>query len=69
MIVWAILATIAASAWTLIMIGANQIRPGRGVIGRNLLIVMWVLTALVWLAWFAERAQGRLCTTAAGVCF
>lgn len=68
MIVWAILATVAAAAWTLITIGANQVRPGRGVIGRSLVVVVWVLTALVWLAWFAERAD-RLCTTAAGVCF
>ncbi len=69
MIVFAILATIGALIWSAVTIFANGMKTVRGEFtGGFLLIVVWGVVAVLWIAWWADQPE-RLCSTAAGICF
>lgn len=53
MIVLAIVATIAALAWSGLTLFANGMRDGPGEFrGGGLLVAVWCGVALLWLAWW-----------------
>ena len=52
MIVFAILGTIAALAWSVLVMGANGMRSSPGdFVGGWGIGAAWVLAAVLWLAW------------------
>lgn len=53
MIVLAILATLAAAGWSVMVFGANGMRSSPGPFEGGLsLSVVWILAAVMWLAWW-----------------
>lgn len=53
MIVLAILGTLAALAWSLVVFGANSMRSSPGAFeGGGTIAVAWVVCAVFWLAWW-----------------
>jgi hypothetical protein len=52
MIVFAIVATIAAAIWSFVVVFANGMRSSPGVFqGNGTIIAAWAIAALLWLAW------------------
>ncbi len=53
MIVLAIIATVAAVLWSLLVLGANSMRSSPGDFeGALTLAAAWVVAAIMWLAWW-----------------
>ncbi len=52
MIVLAILTTIAALVWSFVVFLANGMSDGTKFQGRLSLIAVWIVVAIMWLAWW-----------------